>query len=286
MIKAVGAKDVAECAKVIRKSFSTVANEFGFTDENAPTKSRIIAFIAILVMLICGGCGDVSEKAEVSPTAKVSPTAEVSPTVMEFSVNLGDKFAEYTEIETIYEVGEEYDTLTAAIAAPFDATEEDIYEHASEYIDEAVKNSEKLFIILLLYAENETYYKSGNSLIASVRWAPYADLANSRHVPFGVYRWHEVYVEEYTPCNMEYRLTEDEEALYASFQEKCNELSGKHMPCLLDLESLDEYPEDYFDTFVAAANELGVDTDTLASLTVKVARWRDTLNYGLYCGCG
>ena len=36
MIKAVDVKDIAECAKVVRESFSTVANEFGFTIENAP----------------------------------------------------------------------------------------------------------------------------------------------------------------------------------------------------------------------------------------------------------
>lgn len=36
MIKAVTMKDIAECVKVIRESFSTVANEFGFTTENAP----------------------------------------------------------------------------------------------------------------------------------------------------------------------------------------------------------------------------------------------------------
>ena len=41
MIKAVDAKDIAECVNVIRDSFSTVANEFGFTIENAP---RFTAF--------------------------------------------------------------------------------------------------------------------------------------------------------------------------------------------------------------------------------------------------
>lgn len=41
MIKAVDVKDIAECTKVIRESFSTVANEFGFTMENAP---RFTAF--------------------------------------------------------------------------------------------------------------------------------------------------------------------------------------------------------------------------------------------------
>ncbi len=41
MIKAVDVKDIAECVKVIRESFSTVANEFGFTIQNAP---RFTAF--------------------------------------------------------------------------------------------------------------------------------------------------------------------------------------------------------------------------------------------------
>lgn len=41
MIKAVDKKDIAECVKVIRESFSTVADEFGFTVENAP---RFTAF--------------------------------------------------------------------------------------------------------------------------------------------------------------------------------------------------------------------------------------------------
>ena len=41
MIKAVAEKDIAECVKVIRESFSTVADEFGFTIENAP---RFTAF--------------------------------------------------------------------------------------------------------------------------------------------------------------------------------------------------------------------------------------------------
>ena len=41
MIKKVNKKDITECVKVIRDSFVTVANEFGFTIENAP---RFTAF--------------------------------------------------------------------------------------------------------------------------------------------------------------------------------------------------------------------------------------------------
>lgn len=41
MIKEVDKKDIAECVKVIKESFSTVADEFGFTIENAP---RFTAF--------------------------------------------------------------------------------------------------------------------------------------------------------------------------------------------------------------------------------------------------
>ena len=41
MIKSISEKDVAECVKVIRESFCTVAEEFGFTEENAP---RFTAF--------------------------------------------------------------------------------------------------------------------------------------------------------------------------------------------------------------------------------------------------
>ena len=41
MIKEIERKDIAECVKVIRESFGTVAEEFGFTVENAP---RFTAF--------------------------------------------------------------------------------------------------------------------------------------------------------------------------------------------------------------------------------------------------
>ncbi|MBO5967740.1 MAG: GNAT family N-acetyltransferase [Clostridia bacterium] len=41
MIKQIERKDLAECVEVIRESFSTVADEFGFTAENA---SRFTAF--------------------------------------------------------------------------------------------------------------------------------------------------------------------------------------------------------------------------------------------------
>lgn len=41
MIKHVTAEDLAQCAQVIRASFMTVAEEFGFTEENAP---RFTAF--------------------------------------------------------------------------------------------------------------------------------------------------------------------------------------------------------------------------------------------------
>lgn len=41
VIKEVSEKDIAECVQVIRDSFLTVANEFGFTAENAP---RFTAF--------------------------------------------------------------------------------------------------------------------------------------------------------------------------------------------------------------------------------------------------
>lgn len=41
MIKKVEEQDIAECVKVIKESFATVAKEFGFTVENAP---RFTAF--------------------------------------------------------------------------------------------------------------------------------------------------------------------------------------------------------------------------------------------------
>ena len=41
MIREILQEDVAQCVKVIRNSFSTVAEEFGFTEENAP---RFTAF--------------------------------------------------------------------------------------------------------------------------------------------------------------------------------------------------------------------------------------------------
>lgn len=36
MIKAIDSRDIPDCVNVIRKSFRTVADEFGFTEENAP----------------------------------------------------------------------------------------------------------------------------------------------------------------------------------------------------------------------------------------------------------
>ena len=41
MIKAIEITDIAECVNVIRESFLTVADDFGFTEENAP---RFTAF--------------------------------------------------------------------------------------------------------------------------------------------------------------------------------------------------------------------------------------------------
>ncbi len=41
MIREIRQDDISECVKVIRESFSTVASEFGFTEENAP---RFTAF--------------------------------------------------------------------------------------------------------------------------------------------------------------------------------------------------------------------------------------------------
>ena len=41
MIKEIDKSEIAECVNVIRKSFQTVADEFGFTVENAP---RFTAF--------------------------------------------------------------------------------------------------------------------------------------------------------------------------------------------------------------------------------------------------
>lgn len=41
MINEIGKNEIAECVNVIRKSFQTVADEFGFTSENAP---RFTAF--------------------------------------------------------------------------------------------------------------------------------------------------------------------------------------------------------------------------------------------------
>ena len=41
MIRKVNRKDIPECVRVIRRSHQTVAEEFGFTPENAP---RYVAF--------------------------------------------------------------------------------------------------------------------------------------------------------------------------------------------------------------------------------------------------
>ncbi len=41
MIREITKSDIEECAEVIQKSFMTVADEFGFTPENAP---RFTAF--------------------------------------------------------------------------------------------------------------------------------------------------------------------------------------------------------------------------------------------------
>lgn len=41
MIREIGQDDIAQCVKVIRESFGTVADEFGFTEENA---ARFTAF--------------------------------------------------------------------------------------------------------------------------------------------------------------------------------------------------------------------------------------------------
>lgn len=48
MIKRVEEQDIAECVKVIKESFATVAKEFGFTVENAP---RFTAFATTEVRL-------------------------------------------------------------------------------------------------------------------------------------------------------------------------------------------------------------------------------------------
>ena len=41
MIKAIKREDIPECVEVIKKSFMTVADELGFTEQNAP---RFTAF--------------------------------------------------------------------------------------------------------------------------------------------------------------------------------------------------------------------------------------------------
>lgn len=41
MIREINKKEIPDCVEVIRKSFMTVADEFGFTRENAP---RFTAF--------------------------------------------------------------------------------------------------------------------------------------------------------------------------------------------------------------------------------------------------
>ena len=48
MIREVRREDLPECAEIIRKSFKTVADEFGFTEENAP---RFTAFAMSAEML-------------------------------------------------------------------------------------------------------------------------------------------------------------------------------------------------------------------------------------------
>jgi ribosomal protein S18 acetylase RimI-like enzyme len=50
MIRTVGKDDIRECVNVIRESFRTVAEEFGFTEENAP---RFTAFAVTEDRLFC-----------------------------------------------------------------------------------------------------------------------------------------------------------------------------------------------------------------------------------------
>lgn len=49
MIREVSKKDLEQCVSVIRSSFRTVADEFGFTEENAP---RFTAFATTLERLL------------------------------------------------------------------------------------------------------------------------------------------------------------------------------------------------------------------------------------------
>ena len=42
MIKEVNKSDVSECVKVIRSSFMTIAEQFGFTIENAPRFTALL----------------------------------------------------------------------------------------------------------------------------------------------------------------------------------------------------------------------------------------------------
>ena len=61
MIRSISETDIPNCAEVIRKSFKTVADELGFTPENAPrftafavTEERLTKKTAICTFLWAG----------------------------------------------------------------------------------------------------------------------------------------------------------------------------------------------------------------------------------------
>lgn len=184
------------------------------------------------------------------------------------NVDLGDEFAEYSLLKSESEPKNGYYSVDTVFIAPSDATEAEIENHAKTFATALCEAEPSVFAVCFHYYDDPMFYEFGDIPIAFVKWAPYGDTANRRHVPVGDFSHHDLRCRFY-PCNEDYALSDEEKQQYKTMQETYYSIAGEYANYIWSKDGTWEKEDILFeweyDDYVATAKVLNTSVEELVN---------------------
>lgn len=230
---------------------------------------KIILVLVSMVLLF--GCSP--KQPDENPS--VEAPASATPQTPEKSL---EDFEGYYELEVECTSFDKYDRVDAKIICPFEATYDDILQHAEAYVKACYDENERVFVCTMEYYDNEVFAKYSEIPVAEANWGPHGSTVEAYFdVEIGDYSTHHMGFA-HNPADMRYELTDEDMELYCRMQEAFVQLIGHPATELFSEEEL-EHGEDEDFAFDDVARKLGVDREVLIDLRIKVSLWRNGLTY-------
>ena len=164
-------------------------------------------------------------------------------------------------------------TVNVYFLTSADASENEIMNHALNYINERHDADSTIYKLRLFYYDSEVFYRYGDCELALVVWGPNKNAYEARMPEEGDFSSHFTHMSSYYGRNKSYELSEDEIKEYIRFQNMYYKLAGEYADWQISKWTLTHLPE--FDIYKIAAKELDISVDELVDLRIKVS---------MYCG--